>query len=580
VLFPFNSLSFLSSKSTHEYVMLLILAYHELCPSNTSPWSISPDELRHQLTSLVKHGFRFATLDEVTSEQTPVTPESKVCVVTFDDGRHGAFRYGAEILKQFNCTGTFFICPDFIDGHQVAESEQYSSFMSWDEIRALAAAGHTIGSHAMTHKRLSTLTADMRRFELGESKRRLEQELGTYCSHFAAPHGDLTSDTVQIARELGYKSVASIISGDEPIVCRDGVVPRFQVERGQSIVKALSLASPSYGPHVRVGEYICRLATPADSEGMNRLFNRVFGLERSIEEFNWKFKGATWAQELPIDAVLCEKDGELVGMYPMIMAKWLHHGETLLSVQPVDNCIAQDHRGKGIQKALFSIGRSEVAAGLHFGFGFPGGYAKEVGQGALGYRRLADFHSLVLSLESSRSLVSSGSYHTRYISSFDSDHDAWWRAQGVQLFSIVIPRIASYLNWRYVEHPRKKFRIIQILGSGEDTAILGYAVLGFSFQAGMIQAVIYDFVCGFDQECVHTLVHACAQAAREAYAQEMIFPCISHNPYIVHFESIGFKHRRESEIIFVVGSWHDETLEARCLRRPEDWFVSFGDSDL
>ncbi len=313
---------------------------------------------------------------------------------------------------------------------------------------------------------------------------------------------------------------------------------------------------------------------------MNRLFNRVFGLERSLEEFNWKFRISQWSQELPVDAVICEKDGEIVGMYPSLATKWVHAGRTLSSMQPVDNCIAEEHRAKGIQKGMFSLVQSSAVAGLHFGFGFPGGHHKHMGQAALGYRRVAGFTTLSASLNALRAVSHSSNYRTQYITHFDEQHDAWWHSRGARLFTIVIPRVASYVNWRFTEHPRKKFRIIQLLATQEPSTILGYAVLGFSFQSGRIQATIYDFMCDFDPECVLTLALACIEAAREAHACDILFPSINHNPYYAGFESLGFMRHEMLDPIFVVGCWCDEILESRYLSRPEDWFVSFGDTDL
>lgn len=62
--------------------------------------------------------------------------------------------------------------------------------MAWDDVRALD--GHplfTVGGHSHTHKILSFLDDDELDFEVGESIRRLETELGRAPVHYSYPEG-------------------------------------------------------------------------------------------------------------------------------------------------------------------------------------------------------------------------------------------------------------------------------------------------------------------------------------------------------------------------------------------------------
>ena len=81
-------------------------------------------------------------------------------------------------------------------------------FMSWDQVRALADAGHAIGSHSHDHRRLAGLSDDEQRRDLAESKRLLEARLGRPIEALAYPFGwagTYAESTKQTARSLGYR---------------------------------------------------------------------------------------------------------------------------------------------------------------------------------------------------------------------------------------------------------------------------------------------------------------------------------------------------------------------------------------
>ena len=81
--------------------------------------------------------------------------------------------------------------------------------LTWDEVGKLADSPLcTIGSHTMTHCRLSNLTAKELRYELGESKRQIEEHVGKPCEFVSYPFGwttDVNESVRKIAKEVGYK---------------------------------------------------------------------------------------------------------------------------------------------------------------------------------------------------------------------------------------------------------------------------------------------------------------------------------------------------------------------------------------
>lgn len=80
-------------------------------------------------------------------------------------------------------------------------------YMSRDELRALREAGMTVGSHAVTHRVMSTLSADEQRAEIETSFDFLEDVLGelpvrTYCHPYGGEHS-YTDETLETLEAVG-----------------------------------------------------------------------------------------------------------------------------------------------------------------------------------------------------------------------------------------------------------------------------------------------------------------------------------------------------------------------------------------
>lgn len=98
----------------------------------------------------------------------------------------------AELLAERGISATFFVVADMID--QVAPY--------------LLGTAHEVGSHGLTHRRLSSLPMDEQRHEITESKRAIEAA-GFAVAGFRAPFLETTEHTAQHVAEAGYHYDAS-----------------------------------------------------------------------------------------------------------------------------------------------------------------------------------------------------------------------------------------------------------------------------------------------------------------------------------------------------------------------------------
>lgn len=110
---------------------------------------------------------------------------------TFDDGRESNAAVAAPLLESFGGRGVFFIVPEFaecaggdralsfyrtkINPNSKPGDEQWEDWkpMSPAQVADLAARGHAIGNHTLTHERLIGLSPEKLEREIGDSARKL-----------------------------------------------------------------------------------------------------------------------------------------------------------------------------------------------------------------------------------------------------------------------------------------------------------------------------------------------------------------------------------------------------------------------
>ncbi len=125
-----------------------------------------------------------------------------VVSLTFDDGDEDNFATGAW-LEENGLTGTFYIASGLTG---------QDGYMSWDQLRQLAAAGNEIGGHTLHHTKLTELDADSSRREVCEDRRNL-MDHGFDVTSFAYPYGSFDAAAQAIVKECGYGSARSVVGG-------------------------------------------------------------------------------------------------------------------------------------------------------------------------------------------------------------------------------------------------------------------------------------------------------------------------------------------------------------------------------
>lgn len=92
--------------------------------------------------------------------------------------------------------------------------------LSWDEVRAMSKAGISFGAHTVNHPVLSNLPLQRAKWEIAQSKRDIEEQLGKEVTAFSYPNGDLSPEIVRLVAESGF-SCAVCVSPSKLISRKD-----------------------------------------------------------------------------------------------------------------------------------------------------------------------------------------------------------------------------------------------------------------------------------------------------------------------------------------------------------------------
>lgn len=180
-----------------------ILLYHSIgncLPHDTYGMSVSVKSFREQIRVLSEdEEIEIISLNPSTYHSLWNRNGVKLKIaITFDDGYKDNLYVAAPILVECGSPFTVFITTKFVDNKS-------SVYLTPEELRELSALpGVTIGSHGMTHARLSGLSDYKLYAELADSRARIEDIIGKKVDMISYPHGKVDRRVRDAAVKSGY----------------------------------------------------------------------------------------------------------------------------------------------------------------------------------------------------------------------------------------------------------------------------------------------------------------------------------------------------------------------------------------
>jgi peptidoglycan/xylan/chitin deacetylase (PgdA/CDA1 family) len=189
-----------------------ILMYHKIAPRpprvRLKGLYVTPATFEQQLAELSENGFAACNPAEACQDGQ----SAPRVALTFDDGFRNVFQNAMTPLAEIRWRALQFLVPNYIgklNEWDLREGEAPELLMDAAEVRDWIGAGHAIGSHSLTHARLTRLTARDAREEIFASKKKLEDAFGGPVEHFCYPYGDWSEAVRDLVMEAGYRTACT-----------------------------------------------------------------------------------------------------------------------------------------------------------------------------------------------------------------------------------------------------------------------------------------------------------------------------------------------------------------------------------
>lgn len=143
-----------------------------------------------------------------------LTMPKKSIVITFDDGFKNIQTNALPILKEFGFPATLFVNLYFLE-RKLPKEFYWSDWetLNWEEIKQLQESDIHIGSHAFSHRKLTTVSDEDLQKEVIDSKAIIEQNIGDKIFSFSYPHGAFNTKVKNILQENNFRCACSSIEG-------------------------------------------------------------------------------------------------------------------------------------------------------------------------------------------------------------------------------------------------------------------------------------------------------------------------------------------------------------------------------
>jgi peptidoglycan/xylan/chitin deacetylase (PgdA/CDA1 family) len=251
-----------------------VLLYHSVAdappPGQQPQFTVTPARFAEHVAMISASGRRAMTISELASALSGrrALPERPVAV-TFDDGFDDT-PPAVSRLWAAGISSTVYVTTGNIGTPRG---------ISPAGLAAIVETGAELGAHTVSHPHLDELPARAAASEIGESRRQLEEHLGTSVATFAYPHGDHGRRVRAAVIAAGFTSAAAVKNalshrGDDPFA-----IARWTVMHDTSTEQLAQILAGDGAPLAWARE---RLRTRAYREA-RRMRRRVRSIAGSAE---------------------------------------------------------------------------------------------------------------------------------------------------------------------------------------------------------------------------------------------------------------------------------------------------------
>lgn len=177
---------------------------------------LQANTFRRQLELLDRWGYTALTFEDVRLHLAgELNLPNRPVIITFDGGYGDVYETAFPILQEFGMKAVVFVLGDQMMRENIwdKDSVTLSPLLNQQQILEIKAAGFEIGSHSMTHAKLTDVHERVATEEILRSRMLLEILLNVPVNSFAYPYGLVNATIKKIAKDAGYTFACADYTG-------------------------------------------------------------------------------------------------------------------------------------------------------------------------------------------------------------------------------------------------------------------------------------------------------------------------------------------------------------------------------
>ncbi len=194
--------------------------YHRFGDDRFPSTNISLSNFESHLKFLKENNYEVQPLSETLSRLNSKKKRMpNAAVITIDDAYKSFYENGWPLLKKYGFKATLYVNTKTVGA---------PDYMTWDEIKEVAASGIEIGNHSHGHNYfLNGRTIQLFIDDLKESHLSFQKHLNSVPDTYAYPYGEWNEEMAYVLDTIGYKSAAAQNSGVVHTNSERFSLPRF-----------------------------------------------------------------------------------------------------------------------------------------------------------------------------------------------------------------------------------------------------------------------------------------------------------------------------------------------------------------
>jgi poly-beta-1,6-N-acetyl-D-glucosamine N-deacetylase len=201
----------------------VVLMYHRFADDKHPTTSLTVEKFAAHVKELKSGAYNIIPLSEFVDaliEKKPLT--NRTVIITMDDAYQSVYKHAWPILKKAGLPFTVFVTTHPVDTGQ-------TGYLSWAQLKEMAASGVTISAKTNTLGRLATQDKKHIEWEIRTAADLLRNKLNLKPASFAYPYGQASQATQRAAQSAGYKVAFGQHSGVLHRLTDRFFLPRFSL---------------------------------------------------------------------------------------------------------------------------------------------------------------------------------------------------------------------------------------------------------------------------------------------------------------------------------------------------------------